>query len=327
MDISWLALAGSVVVPSIFALTTRLFSSRKFAHDGARRTVLITGAASGLGLVTARQCARAGDIVVALDVDAEALDRLRREMKDSEFITVLVDVTDEASVAEAAQRVRATVRQVDTVCHFAGVIRGGPLVEMATKDMQLTMGVNVIGLFNVTKEFFPLLRREPQSSDMYPPSPKIIAVASEVSLAWLSACFNAPYSMSKFAVEAFATALRQELSLLPHPVAVVTLNPGAMKTAMLADQKPGGSNAFFEIASRRRGTLFAPHLLKGGEMAVQYMNKHESDPAEVGRIVLGVVHDPAPARRYVIGASLPMRFLMPYLPQPLLDFAMKKLLS
>merc|ERR1719356_1899025 len=103
------------------------------------------------------------------------------------------------------------------------------------------MKVNVVGTARANKIFFPLLRRATGST-------KIINVASEISLSWFSAAFTGPYAMSKVALEAYSTALRQELAFLDPPVHVVTLNPGAMRTPMVTEQAHGASNSFFEAS-------------------------------------------------------------------------------
>lgn len=123
-----------------------------------------------------------------------------------------------------------------------------------------------MGTARIVKAFFPLLdrgahgEREPGSSKTPAiPKTKIIVVCSEVSYALLSPGFSAPYmySMSKFALEAYAQALRVELSLLPAPVDVIAINPGAMATPMLEAQKRGGENAYFEKAAES-GSVYAP---------------------------------------------------------------------
>merc|ERR1712232_1016359 len=137
--------------------------------------------------------------------------------------------------------------------------------------------------------FFSLLRRGEPGKSSTDVSPKIVVTASEVSLARLSAGFNAPYSMSKFAVEALAVSLRQELMLLPRPVSVVVLNPGAMRTSMLSEQRSGGTNSFFESAAQKPGTLFGPALLKGAKVAQRYMLRNAQDPAIVGDTLYEIV--------------------------------------
>jgi len=70
--------------------------------------------------------------------------------------------------------------------------------------------------------------------------------------------------MSKFAIEALSTALRQELMLLDEPIAVVTLNPGPLRTPMCANQQLGGSNQFFELhAKRHHQVLYHPDAKQG----------------------------------------------------------------
>jgi len=306
---------------------------RRQKLDGCKRTVLVTGAGSGLGRSVAQCLAQRGDFVVALDVNEALLQRLAAELGKSLCLPIPCDVANPASTAIAAERVQDQLGMscIDCCCNFAGVIRGGPLLEMDYKDMDMVMSVNVMGTFNVVRAFFPLLRRqhgESHSNGMgTSPSPKIVTVASEVSASWLSFCFNAPYSMSKFAVEAFSVALRQELSLLSDPVSVVVLNLGAMQTPMVEDQLAGGSNAFFEQAARRPGTLFENALLKGNRAAQMYMRRTASSPEIVAATVHEIVHLPRHIvhPRYVIGASFLMRYVAASVPQWILDWAIKQL--
>lgn len=293
--------------------------------DGQKRIVLVTGAAMGLGRELANRCARAGDFVVALDANAEALSALEAELGGPKHALCLrVNVTDTATLAAAAADVQKHLGQdspLDSICNFAGVIRGGPLLEMDDHELALVMDVNVLGTARVNKIFFPLLRRDGSNT------PKIINIASEVSLAWLSAGFNGPYSMSKFAVEAYSAALRQELALLNPPVRVVVLNPGAMSTPMLKEQRPGASNSFFQLSSQRDGTLFGPALLKAAPLAADYMRRNASNPSVVSDTTFSIIHSCSPLSRYVIGASFEMRYVMPFLPQRLLDVVMLWLLK
>jgi short-subunit dehydrogenase len=76
--------------------------------------------------------------------------------------------------------------------------------------------------------------------------------------------------MSKFAIEAYSTALRQELSQLGMPVIVI--NPGAMRTPLLTDQLEGGKNAFLEKPPKN--SLFGASMLKGANIAQDYMKRN-----------------------------------------------------
>jgi len=192
------------------------------------------------------------------------------------------------------------------------------MVEMDEADMALVMEVNVLGATNTTKAFFPLLRRKGQEA-----SPKVINIASEVSAARLSAAMNGPYSMSKFALEAYSTALRQELSLLDDPVSVVVLNPGPVVTPLLTGQLSGGPNAFFERhAERHQMTLWSDQLRIGGRIARSYMSRHATTPDLVARTVVEVVHARQPARRYKINVSWLMA-VAAWTPQWIIDAALR----
>ena len=295
---------------------------------GACRVVLVTGAASGLGRCVVERCVvKDHDLVIALDVDLPGLERLYRAMERAcpapRLITVPCDITNAADVARAVERVRAEEIPggIDVVANFAGLICGGPLLEMSDVDLERVMAVNVLGTQRVTRAFSSLMRTAaPPTVRQTVPSPKVIVVASELSYANYSAAFSAPYSMSKMALEAYAASLRVELSLLPNPIDVVVLNPGPMDTPMLQDQMAGGSNAFFERWAARGG-VYAPSLRRGAALAQDYMKRNKRDPNMVAAVVEEIVHTQKPAARYVIGASFEMRFLVPYLPQCLLDAA------
>ena len=175
-----------------------------------------------------------------------------------------------------------------------------------------------------------MLRRTPLKNKrverLLPPlSPKVIVVCSELSLGWLSPAFSAPYSMSKFALEGYGASLRQELSLLEHPVSVAVLNPGTTSTPMLQAQRTGGPNAFFErAAAKPGGTLFGPALRRGAQVAEAYIARNVGEPDQVAATVEEIVHCRDPLPRYVIGASFEMRYIVPIVPQCVLDYAARR---
>ena len=169
------------------------------------KAVVITGASSGSASRSRTDSPRRTTIV-AVDNDENGLRRLARLLPEHSLTTVACDVTDPKSVRRAAQATVEAVGSIDAILNFAGVIKGGPLVEMDDADLALVMSVNVVGTCLINKHFFPLIKPGPAA--------KIVNVASEVSKARISTAFNAPYTMSKLAVEAYSDSLRQELSLL-----------------------------------------------------------------------------------------------------------------
>jgi NAD(P)-dependent dehydrogenase (short-subunit alcohol dehydrogenase family) len=183
-----------------------------------RKAFVVTGAASGLGRATAERLARRGR-VFALDVNAEAL----RSLSQIEGITVLrADVTDSESIRAAVREIEAASDGIDGLVNCAGMIVCGPLVELREEDMVRLMDVNVLGAFRVTRGLFRLLLER---------RGRVVNISSECGR--LSAPFNGPYSMSKYAMEAFSDALRREL--LFKGMKVVIVQPGPIRTPLVRD--------------------------------------------------------------------------------------------
>jgi 3-oxoacyl-[acyl-carrier protein] reductase len=283
------------------------------------KTILITGAGSGLGKATTIALLDHGHSVVAADVDVNALWKLEQQTKSKKglLITLVMNVSNPTSVQEAALRLKrfaSTSQCLDCIINYAGVLRGGPLIEMDDIDFISALNINVLGTFLVNKYFFPLLKRDNGNSTMLS---KIINVGSEVSWAGVSAAFNAPYGITKMAVEMYTTGLRQELNFLKPSVHVTILNPGAFITEMTDH----GTDAF-EKASKKQGTLFYSQLVKGSKVAQAVIQRNKLPATILANKVLEIVesHRPPP-QRVIINLSWEM-FFARYTPQWILDFAL-----
>jgi NAD(P)-dependent dehydrogenase (short-subunit alcohol dehydrogenase family) len=181
------------------------------------RSVVITGAAGGLGSATVRRLAGNGWRVFAADLDSPALHALAGDAVE----VIPVDVTDETSVDLMRAAVTRATDRLDAVVNFAGILGIGPLVEIPTADFRRVLDVNVVGTFQVNRALFPLLQAG---------KGRIVLMSSETG--WQpSMPFNGPYAMSKHAVEAYGDSLRRELLMLG--VAVVKIQPGAFRTGMV----------------------------------------------------------------------------------------------
>ena len=95
------------------------------------------------------------------------------------------------------------------------------MTDIPEERLARILDINVMGTFRVNKKFFPLIEAA---------KGRIVNISSETG--WQSAApFNGPYAMSKYAIEAYSTALRRELALLG--VKVVTVQPGPFRTSMV----------------------------------------------------------------------------------------------
>src|SRR6185436_3190856 len=95
----------------------------------ADKTVVITGAGSGIGRATALAFARAGARIAACDVDQTRIDALGAELGDRALVVRKVDVSERAQMAAFAEAVHAQVRAADVLVNNAGVAHSGAFVD------------------------------------------------------------------------------------------------------------------------------------------------------------------------------------------------------
>jgi len=176
------------------------------------KTILITGAAGGMGRATAKLFRDMGWRVFALD-------RVAIEQEENVF-PVVADLTDEESVKAAVKTVSQMTDRLDAIVHFAGVYMLDSLVEMSTEAYERIFDINVRGVYLVNKHFLPLLDK----------GSRILITTSE--LAPLDPLpFTGIYAITKAALDKYAYSLRMELQLMGISVSV--LRAGAVETNML----------------------------------------------------------------------------------------------
>ncbi|MDJ0669187.1 MAG: SDR family NAD(P)-dependent oxidoreductase [Desulfobacterales bacterium] len=123
---------------------------------------VITGGASGIGLVTARYWLQQGGKVVIGDISEEALDRAVQTL-DGDVVSVVVDVTREADASRLAKQAIASFGRIDLVAPFAGIIMDGLLVatdretgkvkgKMSLEKFQRVVDINLTGVFLTVRE-------------------------------------------------------------------------------------------------------------------------------------------------------------------------------
>ncbi|MEW1914673.1 SDR family NAD(P)-dependent oxidoreductase [Kitasatospora sp. NPDC085895] len=117
---------------------------------------VITGANKGLGYETARRLIEQGHTVYAGARDAH---RGEQAAKALGARPLLIDITDDASVAAAADRVRAEAGRVDVLVNNAGIAGPpAPASELTAADLQQVFDTNVFGVVRTTRAFLPLLQ-------------------------------------------------------------------------------------------------------------------------------------------------------------------------
>lgn len=215
------------------------------------KTVLVTGCSSGIGLATASLLRNRGWQVAPTARKPADLEMLRAEG----FDPVVLDVTDSASIADAANEVlRRFGGQLGAIVNNAGFGLAAAVEDAPRAMLRDVFEVNVFGLQELTNRFIPLFRKQGYG--------RIVNISSV--LGELSLPFAGVYSASKHAVEALSDALRREL--FDSGVAVSIVQPGPIDTkfsenlAYRTERYPANpASPFAEfykeaIATRKTGT-------------------------------------------------------------------------
>lgn len=157
----------------------------------AGRTVLVTGAASGIGRATASRIAREGGRVVAFDITAAPLDEFTLSRTDADVLAVVGDVRDEDDVRAVIEAATADGHAVDGLANVAGVMDDfSPAHETPDDLWDRVMGINVTGPFRLMRAVLPSMLDAGRGA--------IVNVASEAGIRGNAA--GAAYTTSKHAV-------------------------------------------------------------------------------------------------------------------------------
>ena len=130
----------------------------------ARRVVLVTGAASGIGRAIARRFAAEGAYVVVTDLDGEGAQQVAAELEavhgPGKALACRVDVTNEAQVVEAFRQARLAYGGVDILVSNAGIATVGLIQDLSVEEWRKAMEINATGHFLVAREAVRLLREQ-----------------------------------------------------------------------------------------------------------------------------------------------------------------------
>ncbi len=195
------------------------------SQSEGRKSIFITGAASGMGLATARLFASRGWFVGAYDVNSAGLDSLKVETGAQDGLFATLDVTDTAAFEAAMDGFgRATGGRLDLMFSNAGVAAGGLFDEMAWADIMKLVNINFLGVMIGTRAAVRLLRDTPNA----------LCLINASSSAIFGTAGIAVYSATKHAVRGLTEALSIEFKRFG--VRAADLLPGLINTPILSDQ-------------------------------------------------------------------------------------------
>jgi 3-oxoacyl-[acyl-carrier protein] reductase len=186
--------------------------------DFTDRTVVVTGAARGVGRAIAEHFHGAGATVYLVDRDIE---ELALAEKETGGIAVAADVSDTAQVTDMIERVIAETGRIDVLVNNAGILRDGMLWKLSDDDYEAVMAVHAGGTFRCCRAAVPHFRRQG--------SGRIINVTSYTGLRGNPGQSN--YAMAKAGIIGFTKTTAKELARFG--VTVNAISPNA-QTRMIA---------------------------------------------------------------------------------------------
>ncbi|HLH74500.1 MAG TPA: SDR family oxidoreductase [Chloroflexota bacterium] len=232
----------------------------------ANKVVIITGAASGIGLATAHECAEQGAKLVLADLPSSRLMELASlGAPDRPAQLVPTDVTKLSDCLSLAKAAEAHWGRVDALINCAGILQGAyvPVEELDDETFERVINVNLIGSFRMTKAVVPAMRRAGRGV--------IVLIASGAGVRGGSS--SIAYGSSKGGVHGLAMVLEQKLG--PQGIRVNDVCPGSLDTPL-----------------KRQNVIDLAHRLgQSPEEALAKANL--ADPRGVGRVLAFLASDDA----------------------------------
>ena len=265
-----LCVTAGVVVPSAL-----------LAEDNAQKSVLVTGASSGIGRHLAETLASAGHHVYAGGREQEELDALNAI---DNVTAVRLDVTKQDEIDAVVALIEERGTGLYALVNNAGIGDGGPVVDTPIEVQTQVYDVNVEGVYRVTKAFAPLVMA----------SKGRIATTGSIAgtLSWPG---GSAYSGSKHWIEAFTDALAGEMA--PHGVSVSVIEPGNYQTHIRRS-----------AVLRRHARIIEADGVITPEMRDEYARTEARElsfklPDEVSAAYMHALFDDEPLRRYMVVPS------------------------
>jgi len=213
--------------------------------DLSGRVAAITGASSGIGEATAETLARAGAAVSLAARRTDRIDSLAERINGAggRALALETDVADEQQANAFVTRTKEELGRLDILVNNAGVMLLGPVIGADTEEWRRMIDVNLLGLLYCTHAALPIMGEQG--------SGHIVNISSVAGrFATLGA---GVYNMTKFGVNAFSEALRQEV--VRANVKVTVIEPGMVATELLGHNK---NPMVLEAAKKMRADVGEP---------------------------------------------------------------------
>lgn len=268
------------------------------------RSVLVTGASTGIGRATALRLDDAGWRVFAGFRDPADGESLRAE-GSSQIVPLQLDVTESEQIAAAAARVEEVSDDgLHGLVNNAGVAIPGPLETIPLDDFRRQLEVNLVAYVAMTQALLPQIRQA---------EGRVVFVSSIGGR--IAFPFGGPYHASKFGTEAIGDVFRQELR--PWGLRVAIVEPGSIDTPIWER----GQRKATEIEAKAPGTdLLYGSAIEKFRKVIQDTAERGIPPEKVAKAIAHALESSRPKTRYLVGLDAKVQArLKPLIPTPLFD--------
>lgn len=231
------------------------------------KTVIVTGAGSGIGRATASRIAREGGRVIAADVSDQGLEELKADHPGAEIVAVTGDITSDDDVAAI---ISAAGERVDGLANVAGIMdRMQPAHEVAQELFDRVMAVNVVGSFKLMKAVIPGMLERGEGA--------IVNVTSEAGLRGSAA--GVAYTTSKHAVVGMTK--NSAFIYANSGLRINAVAPGAVMTNI-----EGQFESELGAARIQRGMALIPSMAQASQLASSISYLLSDDGTNVNGAIL-----------------------------------------
>jgi NAD(P)-dependent dehydrogenase (short-subunit alcohol dehydrogenase family) len=275
-------------------------------------SILVTGAAKGIGEACVLRLATAGHQVFAGVRQTSDGDALRKKAGDR-VVPVILDVTNPQQIADAAaQLASALPNGLNGLVNNAGIAVAGPLEFLPLDALRKQLEVNLIGQLAVTQAMLPGIRTA---------RGRIVFIGSVAGRSAMP--MTGPYSASKFALEGLADSLRVELRLFGIEVALI--EPGVIATPIWETSLAAARELSVQM-SPRAFELYGK-IIEGVRRRATSGTAKGLPPDRVAQVVEHALFANRPRTRYVVGRDARVRILLEKLPARIRDALIQRKLE
>ena len=227
--------------------------------DFKGKTVIITGASSGIGKESAKQFAKKGAHIALISRKKEKLAKAKQELEKFKTTTEIFpcDVSDKSQVKEMARSVFEKFGSVDVLVNNAGFAVYGPASELSIEEIESQMKTNYFGMIYCIKNFLPKMLEQKSGHIV-----NVASVAASIGLPGI-----ASYCASKFAMLGFSEGLKHELS--GTGVGITVVSPIMVRTN------------FFDHPSFAKMPKYSPTSLSSKTVAKSILKAANSPRLEI----------------------------------------------